>query len=142
MTTIKPPAPNPCGTCPYRRDVPSGVWHPDEYAKLPDYDNDTGAQPSGVFLCHQVNGHVCSGWAACHDMTHNLALRFALLADMLTPETMDAIVDYTTTVPLFASGREAAAHGMADTESPGDDAERAIDKLTRRRAARKDTPDA
>lgn len=24
----------PCETCPYRRDVPSGVWSADEYRKL------------------------------------------------------------------------------------------------------------
>ena len=30
--------PKPCASCPYRCDVPSGVWHPDEYAKLEVYD--------------------------------------------------------------------------------------------------------
>jgi hypothetical protein len=136
VTTIKPPAANPCGTCPYRRDVPSGVWHPDEYAKLPAYDRDTPAQPSGIFLCHQVNGHVCGGWAACHDMTHSLALRVAEMSGHITPETADAVADYTTPVPIFATGREAAAHGLADTAAPSSDAERAINKLTTRRARR------
>lgn len=32
--TLKPPK-VPCGTCPYRRDVPAGIWHGEEYAKLP-----------------------------------------------------------------------------------------------------------
>lgn len=26
----------PCDTCPYRQDAPSGLWSASEYAKLPD----------------------------------------------------------------------------------------------------------
>jgi hypothetical protein len=35
------PTKYPCPSCPYRKDVPSGVWAPEEYDKLPAYDNDT-----------------------------------------------------------------------------------------------------
>jgi hypothetical protein len=36
--SINPPAPKPCESCPYRKDVPSGVWSEGEYRKLPQYD--------------------------------------------------------------------------------------------------------
>lgn len=132
--TIHPPAPRPCASCPYRRDVPSGVWHPDEYAKLPDYDEPTPFQPTGVFLCHQVNGRACAGWAGCHDMTHNLAIRLAESTGDITPDDADELRDYTTDVELFATGREAAEHGMRDVEHPTPDAVRTLHKITRRRA--------
>lgn len=133
--TINPPAPRPCASCPYRRDVPSGVWHPDEYAKLTDYDQPTPYQPTGVFLCHQANGRTCAGWAGCHDMTQNLGLRLAIGTGDVDEATADAILDYTTDVPLFTTGREAADHGMQHIDHPSPDAVSAMDKITRRRSA-------
>jgi len=44
----------PCQSCPYRRDVPSGIWAHEEYEKILDYDNETGHQPMKVFMCHQA----------------------------------------------------------------------------------------
>lgn len=41
----------PCSSCPYRRDVPSGVWHREEYEKLLQYDDSTEILPA--FMCHQ-----------------------------------------------------------------------------------------
>lgn len=134
MSRILPPAPRPCASCPYRVDVPSGVWHEDEYAKLPPYDEPTPCQPTGVFLCHQVNGRACAGWAGCHDMTHNLAIRIAESTGDMTPEHADEIRDYTTDVALFATGRQAADHGMRDVENPTLDAARTLHKIVRRRA--------
>lgn len=133
---IQPPAPNPCGTCPYRTDVPSGIWDASEYAKLTAYDADTPEQPYGLFLCHQINGHVCGGWAACHDMTQSLGVRMAVISGHITPETAEAIADYTTTVPVFPTGQAAADHGLTDQENPSPEAERAIDKITVRRSRR------
>ena len=43
----------PCGSCPYRRDVPSGIWEQHEYDKLPEYDGQTWEQNPALFLCHQ-----------------------------------------------------------------------------------------
>lgn len=126
----EPPGPGkaPCGTCPYRRDVPPGIWSADEYAKLPAYDGETGDQlmagATGLFYCHQNDGRLCAGWVGCHDMRHNLAVRFTAVA----PETYT----YQSPVPLFASGREAAAHGLSGINNPGPDARRAIRKLERR----------
>ena len=128
------PAARACGSCPYRRDVPSGVWHASEYRKLPAYDNDTMGQPPHLFLCHQQDGRVCAGWAGCHDGAHLLALRVAAMSGTLTDDELTATVDYVSPVPLFRSGAEAAAHGLADVDQPDERACRTIDTLTRKRA--------
>ena len=128
----RPPATNPCGTCPYRKDVPSGVWHPEEYAKLPDYDKDTGYQPPNLFACHQQDGRLCAGWCGTHDMEENLALRLAEHSGKLTAEEVDEVLDYTTEVPLWSSGAEAARHGLAEVDAPSPAAQRKIDRLSRR----------
>lgn len=134
--TVREPARNPCGSCPYRRDVPSGVWHADEYAKLPPFDRDTAEQPPGVFLCHQQDGRICAGWAGCHDMSQNLGVRIGASMGTLPDEVVEALMDYSTDVPLFASGAEAAEHGMKDNAEPGTKARRTINTLLRKGVAR------
>ncbi|MGW3607940.1 DUF6283 family protein [Micromonospora sp. NPDC005161] len=129
------PANSPCGTCPYRRDVPSGVWDASEYAKLPDYDAPTALQPHGLFLCHQADGRVCAGWAGCHDGNELLALRLATLQGM-SPDEISNTRGYVSPVPLFGSGKEAAEHGMARIDDPNRKARRAIDRLAPKIAAR------
>jgi hypothetical protein len=133
---IREPARNPCGSCPYRRDVPSGVWAEEEYAKLPPYDApETYNQPMGLFLCHQQDGRVCAGWAGCHDMDQNLAIR--LHAREMPEHVWEAILDYETDVPLWESGAAAAAHGMAGIENPDDKARRTIEKVAKKVQARR-----
>ncbi|MGS2619304.1 DUF6283 family protein [Micromonospora sp. LZ34] len=95
---IRGPATAPCGTCPYRRDVPSGVWDAAEYAKLPAYDQPTARQPGGLFLCHQADGRVCAGWAGCHDTDNLLALRLAALQGM-DPDEVAATRAYVNPDP-------------------------------------------
>lgn len=78
---VRGPAPQPCASCPYRRDVASGIWAAEEYAKLPAYDTDTPFQPANLFLCHQTSAgdpraRVCAGWVGCHG-SDLLALRLA-----------------------------------------------------------------
>lgn len=133
MSGLLPPAPRPCASCPYRRDVPAGVWHPEEYAKLPEYDKPTGEQPPGVFLCHQRDSRVCAGWAGCHDHEETLALRFAVLDGSITVETLDEIIDYETDVALFATGQEAADHGMSGVDDPDVSARRLMMGLSTKR---------
>lgn len=135
----EPPAPRPCASCPYRRDVPSGIWDASEYAKLPLYDDPTYAQPTALFLCHQrgrddASARVCGGWAGCHDGDELLALRMAVSSGEITVATADAIRDYASPVPLFRSGAEAAAHGMREIHRPGPAAVSAMAKLARTRA--------
>jgi hypothetical protein len=123
-----PPRPSkvPCGSCPYRRDVPAGIWEAHEYAKLPPYDNETWAQPPVLFYCHQNDGHLCAGWVGCHDTDHLLAMRF----HRVHPDTFD----YVSPVPLFASGADAAAHGLAGVAAPDRRDRAAIQKLAIKRA--------
>ncbi|WP_433574861.1 DUF6283 family protein [Nocardia brasiliensis] len=138
-----PPAPRPCSSCPYRRDVPSGVWHTDEYAKLRNYDQDMAEQPPGLFQCHQTDAHsdlrrLCAGWAGCHG-DNLLALRLALIQQRISAATFEAAINYQSPTPLFSSGAEAADHGQADIHRPSPDAVNAIDKISRRRSDMIDT---
>lgn len=137
-TRVLPPAPRPCATCPYRQDVPAGVWAEEEYAKLPLYDEPTYAQPAGLFLCHQRDrdddrARVCGGWAGCHDGDELMALRVGVVSGMISPETAEAVRAYVSPVPLFASGAEAAAHGRSGIDDPGPAAALAIGKIRRTR---------
>jgi hypothetical protein len=132
------PAPKPCRSCPYRLDVLSGIWDADEYAKLPQYDGETWEQPHGMFQCHQnerddAQARVCAGWAGCHDTDNLMALRLAGAFGTMADDELRATIDYSTDVPLFASGAEAAAHGMADIDHPSPDAIRLVGKIIRRR---------
>lgn len=125
---------SPCPSCPYRRDVPSGVWHPEEYARLAAYDGDMAAQARagalGLFMCHQADGKLCAGWAGCHDMTETLAARVS------SRDLDPSVFGYASPVPLFGSGAEAAAHGMKDIASPGAKARAMIRKIARVRSLR------
>lgn len=132
MSKLLRPGKAPCGSCPYRRDVPAGVWSADEYMKLPAYDGDTGEQimkgATGVFLCHQQPGRLCAGWVGCHDMRHNASVRFERVDD--------SVFDYESPVPLFSSGAEAAAHGLSGIKAPTEAARKMIDKLILKLARR------
>lgn len=109
----------PCTACPYRRDVPSGVWAAEEYDKLPPYDRPTGEQPVAGFSCHVTPDHYCHGWALVHtNRGHDfdlLSLRFAAFKgeDVDLPDNV---------VPLFGSGTEAAEHGRRDIAKPSAEA--------------------
>jgi hypothetical protein len=125
MTTIKAPS-VPCGSCPYRKDVPSGLWARSEYDKLPGYDGPTWSQPPALFMCHQKDGHLCGGWLACHGPQELLALRFARNID-------PSVFNYQTDVSVFASGAAARAHGIGGIDRPSIKATRMIDGLLRKR---------
>ncbi|MFG1858941.1 DUF6283 family protein [Actinomadura geliboluensis] len=135
MQRFEAPARRPCDTCPYRRDVPSGIWDPSEYAKLPRYDRPTIEQSEAVWRCHTSPVRVCAGWAGCHDGDELMALRIAVLLGAMTAETAEAVRDYTSPVPLFASGAQAAAHGLRDADAPGPQARAAIAMIQRLRNA-------
>jgi hypothetical protein len=132
MTEKLKAAAKPCGSCPYRRDVPSGIWSAAEYDKLLIYDEpilDQLLAKAGAFMCHQKDGHLCAGWLACH--RDNLAaLRIGW--EKYDPSTLT----YTTDVEVFASGAEAREHGLRDIEEPGVKARKMMGGLIRKGAAR------
>jgi len=123
---------HPCGACPYRRDVPSGVWMAEEYEKLPPFDAPTYEQPPAAFFCHQRTGSLCAGWVGCHDMDHSLGLRMAAATGAITMEEYEEALDYVCPIPLFESGTAVRDHGVAKVEEPGDDARRIVAKLSRK----------
>jgi len=116
---------NPCSACPYRCDVPSGVWSYEEYEKLRDYDNPTMDQPFAYFACHATPEHLCSGWAVVHTSRGHeydlLSLRMIGYPDIPA-----------TTVELFSSGNQAADHGQAEIEEPSTAALETADRLVRK----------
>jgi hypothetical protein len=113
----------PCGSCPYRKDVPSGIWMQSDYDKLPAYDGPTWAQPFEMFGCHQRDDNLCAGWLACHGTQgENALLSVRMAANRLDP----VVWTYRTRVPLFASGTEACAHGLRDIRKPGKRARKMI----------------
>lgn len=124
MSLPKPPK-RPCGSCPYRKDVPSGVWHPDEYQKLSQYDGQTWEQLPNLFMCHQRDGCLCGGWLQTHGTDDLLALRLH--------EVDESAYGYQSDVPTFASGNEAALHGMKEIRNPGPEALAMQGKLLRLR---------
>lgn len=110
---------NPCASCPYRRDVPSGVWAEAEYDMLPDFDGDGTQQVfskhgMGVFHCHQADDKLCAGWAGHRDPHDLMALKIGVVKGVIDQSALD----YHTDVPLFASGAEAAEHGKRDILAP------------------------
>lgn len=132
------PGKAPCGTCPYRTDVPAGIWDAREYEKLRAYDGETHEQvfkgTLALFYCHQQDGHLCAGWVACHDTEHLLALR----VNDVHPDTFD----YKSPVPVFNSGAAAAAHGMSGIDHLDEAAIFAIRKLLlKRNGPDQDHPD-
>ncbi|MGW9067955.1 DUF6283 family protein [Streptomyces yangpuensis] len=134
-----PPTPSPCDACPYRLDVPSGVWAEEEYDKLRLFDGATGEQQSvRVFQCH-INDrdsdrrHLCAGWVGCHGGGELLALRVAAATGVISWETFQAAVDYVSPVPLFSSGAEAADHGQAEIDDPSVEAQLKSRKVARMR---------
>ncbi|MBK3629997.1 hypothetical protein JHN59_35405 [Streptomyces sp. MBT49] len=137
-SSLRPPAQRPCESCPYRRDVPAGIWASEEYAKLRRYDADTPDQPTAVFQCHQsdadsVGRRICAGWAGCHDAAQLLALRVAVLDNLIDATTYQATVEYVSPTPLFPTGNEAADHGQTGIDTPTQEARRLINKITRTR---------
>ncbi|WP_330253047.1 DUF6283 family protein [Nocardia sp. NBC_00565] len=130
---MKSPAPRPCESCPYRRDVPSGVWAAEEYDKLRDFDDQHGARMTALFYCHQHDAddersRLCAGWVGCHGHS-SIGLRIAVASGRVSR----TVFEYESPVPLFASGAEAADHGQADIADPSEDAARLIDKITANR---------
>lgn len=130
--------PRPCPSCPYRRDTPPAVWHPDEYAKLATYDEQPGEVPRlETFRCHwqSATGRptVCVGWLGCHGIDA-VAVRAAVAMGHLTMDDVDRAAN--TDVPLYESGTEAAVMGLREIEDPSPEAVAHITRLLFRGAAR------
>jgi hypothetical protein len=123
---------SPCVSCPYRRDVPSGIWTTEEYDKILPFDNDTFAQPPGLFMCHQADGSLCRGWLDCHS-GGLLGVRLAAAKGEFDVDELKQAIIEGPSVPVFSSAAEAARHGRKDIDEPGDEACRLMDKIEAKR---------
>lgn len=122
----------PCSACPYRRDVPSGVWINDEYDKLRPYDNPTHAQPFEGFACHATPEYFCHGWAVVHS---NRGHEHMLLSLRVVEATQGhPVVIPDAVVPLFGSAAQAADYGQRDVMTPSPAAGVVANKLVRQHA--------
>ena len=133
MTESYKPRKRPCASCPYRCDVPSAIWHEEEYSKLERYDLPIAEQPRSLFLCHQGSpsssdhgADLCAGWVGHKDPADLLAVRLGIIRGDLE----STVLDYRTTTKLFPTGTAAAQHGRQNIEAPGQDAKAAIEKIT------------
>lgn len=120
--------PNPCSTCPYRKDTAPGIWDREEYEKLPAYDEQWGG--GGVFLCHnggpkEDNNTLCRGWTEVHH--RNITVRLACSKTDFNEHNSKL-----TKVPLYSSGREAMRAGLRGINRPSAKAKSEIEKLVKR----------
>ena len=122
----------PCQSCPYRRDVPSGIWSTEEYDKIIPFDNETWMQPPRVFLCHQANGCLCRGWLDTHG-SELLALRLACIKGEVDPDAVGKALDEGPAVPVFESAEAAAKHGRRAINRPGRKAREMVSKIEKKR---------
>lgn len=133
--------PIPCVTCPYRKDVPSGIWHEEEYEKLVRYDAPTMQQPAKLFMCHSQPDGLCTGWVQSHaDRDH----AFDLLALRLNwrqcdVEALKTVSQSEPAVPLFKTGAAAMWHGMKKIKKPDEKAAQAIEQIERKRKKKEPT---
>jgi hypothetical protein len=112
----------PCLACPYRRDVPSGVWAATEYEKLRVYDEPTMDQPFAPFMCHATPEHMCNGWAVVHTSRGHA---YDLLALRMRGNPDIPVSD----IAMWPSGNDAADHGEEDIEDPSDEAMEVVARL-------------
>lgn len=120
--------PNPCDTCPYRKDTPSGIWCRDEYEKLPKWDNPHAF--AGIFHCHQQTPErqtVCRGWMEVHD--ENLQVRLAIAIHIEFNEHNSK----PTPVPLYETGAAAMKAGIRGIRRPSRKAKEKVLKLLRKK---------
>lgn len=120
----------PCPTCPYDRKTPLGIWHEEEYRKLPTYDGDMAEQAmkgaTALFNCHYNDGCLCRGWLDCHGPENLIALR---LSRKTLPDIGEARSD------CYASGQECLDANLREIETPSVQARLAMAKIvtTRKR---------
>ena len=115
----------PCKFCPYRKDVPSGVWSSSEYEKLLRYDNETMYQPMHRFACHNDPELACTGWLAVSMQSNHAHESLAL---RIRPVDVSSFAPDTE---FFQTHTEACVHGLRDIDNPSQEAEDAMIVLGR-----------
>ena len=116
--------PNPCVSCPYRKDTHKGLWSRDDYEKLLPYDEETFNQPTTLFMCHHTcekdgGDTVCKGWLDVHGQ-ELLSVRFK------APYLFDA---KPSKVPLYESGRAVVEANLPYLDNPSPESRAFGDKM-------------
>lgn len=128
--------PTPCTTCPYRVDVPSGIWAKEEYEKLVAYDRPTFEQPPNLFMCHQSNNSLCTGWVQSHaNREHAFDLLALRMIDRrkVDVDQVSKVAQSEPMVKLFLTGSGARRHGLKQLAKPGPKAKSAMKRITKKR---------
>lgn len=89
----------PCRSCPYRKDAPLGMWHPDEFHNLRRATSDTIM--GGVFGCHkyrhrpQEERQACAGYLITQrrDGVPSIQLRMKVIQDDEALACLEAVSD-------------------------------------------------
>lgn len=121
---------SPCSSCPYRKDIPTGVWHASEYEKLRLYDDTAQNQAFIPFHCHQEpeigKPTLCRGWLSVH--CESAAVRILGMQGNVTEEQVYAEVKE----PLYKSGNEAADAGLKGIKRPSKKARKIVERLIKK----------
>ena len=107
-----------CSSCPYLKSTPPGVWTPDHYDMLPEYDKETFEQPAAVFHCHHDNGDLCGGWLTTHNPEDLLSLRLALSKGTVDLDELIAFDQNVDKSTCYESGQEACDAGKVVGDAP------------------------
>jgi hypothetical protein len=102
----------PCEQCPWRKDVPTGVFPPEAFRTSAPTSYDMS---DSTFACHmsgQSNPRTCAGFLMRH-ATHNLSVR---LSGMMGRINMDEVTDGG--FPLYPTYREMAIANGVDPSDP------------------------
>lgn len=128
---------SPCASCPYRCDVPSGVWDASEYEKIKPFDAQFPVQPMAWFLCHYSTGALCRGWLDCHGDSL-LIVRLGIARGDKFSEALLRALDEKPAVAVFRSAAAAARHGRRDISNPGKRAVVFMDRILKTRGRKSD----
>jgi hypothetical protein len=86
--------PEPCGSCPYRRDAEIELWDESEFERVLEHDRNELA--GSVFLCHKFRrtpeiGTVCAGWFLDQQRRGypSIRLRMLLMKQTEQPQVTD-----------------------------------------------------
>lgn len=86
----------PCGNCPYRKDAPLGLWHPENLDRLAQSERE---MMGATYGCHATikapDPSVCAGWLLMQKEhgVPSIALRLCLMQDDEALACFEAVTD-------------------------------------------------
>ena len=117
----------PCGSCPYLRSTPVGLWDHAEFDNLREQDADPMA--GKTFGCHLRDGSLCRGWLADQKRRGIPSIRLRLML-CANEEARVAFAAVDEKDPDLYANIEEMCEANQGVEFPAHD--RAAQKLLRR----------